>query len=239
MLAAGPSQPDPIGKLSKDVHQPGTFINELLNLIEGELAVWRDRPERKPETAETSLTSQLCAHMNSVTRRAHGWDVLQFRIEEPDEAVVGRKVDLIAAPANATIWVDGRKYEDFDPLLPIECKRLPTPAQGERDEREYVFSEKSTTGGIQRFKLGLHGAVHKVGGMIGYVQQDTCAIWSGRVAEWIRRLVADGELGWSAADTPNLVHNDAATRVARLESLHARKEGMAQISLRHLWIQMN
>jgi len=239
MLASEPSQPDQIGKLAKDIHQPATFLHELLKLIEDELAVWRDRPERKAETSETNLTSQLCAHMNSVTRRASGWDVLQFRTEEPDEVTGGRKIDFIAAPANAIIWVDGRKYEDFDQLLPIECKRLPTPSQGDRDEREYVFSKNSTTGGIQRFKLGLHGATHELGGMIGYVQQETCAIWSGRVGEWIEQLIANGEQGWSTADALNLVRNDAVRRIARLESLHTRREGMTQIALQHLWVQMN
>lgn len=239
MLANEPAQSGHIGKLGKDVHQPATFLMELLNLIQDELATWRDRPERKSETSETTLTSQLCAHMNSVTRRASGWDILQFRTEEPDEAVGGRKVDLVAAPSDTTIWVDGRKYEDFDPLLPIECKRLPTPSQRGRDEREYVFSKHSTTGGIQRFKLGLHGAVHTVGGMIGYVQQDTCTLWSGRIAEWIKQLVAGDEQGWSAADEPRLVHNDEVQRVARLESTHSRKGGMPNISLRHIWVQMN
>jgi hypothetical protein len=43
---------------------------------------------------------------------------------------------------------------DFDPIMPIECKRLPTPKAKDRDEREYVITEGATAGGIQRFKLG-------------------------------------------------------------------------------------
>lgn len=239
MLANATSPDGHIGALSKDVQLPATFLTELLDLIQDELASWRDRADRKVETSETVLTSQLCAHMNSVTRRAPGWDILQFRTEEPDETVAGRKVDLVPAPADATIWVDGRKYVDFDPLLPIECKRLPTPAQRDRDEREYVFSQHSTTGGIQRFKLGLHGAAHTIGGMIGYIQQDTCPLWSGRVGEWIKQLVAGGEQGWSANDALRLVQHDEERKIASLDSVHSRKTGMSDISLRHMWVQMN
>ncbi len=239
MLANATSQAGHIGALGKDVHQPATFLTELLDFIQDELARWRDRPERPPETSETVLTSQLCAHMNSATRKAPGWDILQFRTEEPDETVGGRKVDLVPAPADATIWVDGRKYVDFDPLLPIECKRLPTPKQHDRDEREYVFSQHSTTGGIQRFKLGLHGAAHTIGGMIGYVQQDTCILWNGRITEWIKQLIASGEQGWSATDALQLVQDDEKCKVASLKSVHSRKAGMSDISLRHMWVQMN
>jgi len=238
MLANSTAEPGPIGSFSKDVHLPATFLTELLGLIHDELPAWRDRPERKSETSETVLTSQLCAHMNSVTRRSPGWDILQFRTEEPDEEAKGRKVDLVPAPADATIWVEGRRYVDFDPLLPIECKRLPTPSKNGRDEREYVFSKSSTTGGIQRFKLGYHGAAHTLGGMIGYIQQDTCGSWNERVKEWIQQLVESGEEGWSNADILNLENDDAANRVAMLHSEHSRKPGMPHISLKHLWIQL-
>lgn len=238
MLANATSQPEHLGVFSKDVHQPATFLTELLNLIRDELPHWRDRSDRKPETSETVLTSQLCAHMNSVTRRAAGWDILQFRTEEPDEEVAGRKIDLVPAPADATIWVDGRKYVDFDPLLPIECKRLPTPKQSGRDEREYVFSQHSTTGGIQRFKLGLHGAAHAIGGMIGYIQQDTCPLWNGRVGGWIKQLVAGGEEGWSTNDVLRLVQYDDTHKMASLNSVHSRKSGMPDIALHHLWVEM-
>lgn len=53
----------------------------------------------------------------------------------------------------------------------IECKRLPTPGGKDR-EREYVsgfHANGSPTGGIQRFKLGLHGGQVHDAAMIGYV----------------------------------------------------------------------
>ena len=107
--------------------------------------------------------------------------MLQFRIEEPDEQKTGRKIDLIASPCGPTIWIDGRRCTQFDTLLPIECKRLPTPKDKNRDEREYVINRKATTGGIQRFKAGDHGAAHSRAAIIAYVQAETPQIWFDRL----------------------------------------------------------
>jgi hypothetical protein len=166
MLANTPDTSAQSGTLSSDVQKPATFRHELLDFITAELPRWRDRVDRRDETSETILTSQLCAHLNSAARRAAGWDILQFRVEEPDEKRKGRKIDLVPSPCGAAICVEGRRHTDFDSLMPIECKRLPIPKGEDRDEREYVFSSSSSTGGIQRFKAGHHGAAHTFGAMI-------------------------------------------------------------------------
>src|ERR1035437_833816 len=102
MLANAAPRSDQSGALGADVHLPATSLYGLLDFITHELPRWRDRADRKRETSETSLTSQLCAHLNSATRRSGGWDFLQFRVEEPDEQSRGRKIDLVPAPCDAT-----------------------------------------------------------------------------------------------------------------------------------------
>jgi hypothetical protein len=79
-------------------------------------------------------------------------------------------------------------------------QEAPTPNGADRDEREYVINRHGTTGGIQRFKAGNHGAGHKVGAMIAYIQQETSEFWNTRVAEWVNELIARGEQGWTAKD---------------------------------------
>jgi hypothetical protein len=227
------------GSLSQDVHLPATSVYELLDFIKDELPRWRDRGDRKRETSETALTSQLCAHLNSAARHSTGWDFLQFRIEEPDEQNRGRKIDLVPAPCGATVWIEGRRHVDFDSLLPIECKRLPTPKDKERDEREYVFNQHASTGGIQRFKAGHHGASHKLGAMIAYVQQGTRTFWSTRVADWINELVEVGQPGWTAKDILQLEYDDDTLQLAVLRSSHTRENGLPEIELHHLWVGMN
>jgi hypothetical protein len=238
MLANQPDYFPQVGALRGDVQKPATFRHELVDFIANELPSWRSRPDRKPETAETALTSQLCAHLNSVARHAIGWDILQFRVEEPDEQQKGRKIDLVASPSGTSITIEGRKHTDFDPIMPIECKRLPTPKAKDRDEREYVITEGATTGGIQRFKAGHHGAAHNFGAMIGYVQEEDTKFWNERVAGWISAL-ADKSPGWTSKDMIELRSSDETQRTATLNSSHTRNDGLPDIELCHLWVKMN
>lgn len=239
MLANSLSSHVQSGALGKDVHLKMASLYELLGFIVDELPRWRDRPDRKNLSSETALTSQLCGHLNSAARRSTGWDFLQFRIEEADEQQKGRKIDLIASPCDATVWVEGRKCIDFDILLPIECKRLPIPKGKDRDEREYVINRKTTTGGIQRFKAGLHGSKHTLAAMIAYVQEETAAVWHGRVASWIEELSTTGNPGWTANDFLHIESANEDTCLSIYRSSHTRAKGLPDIELRHLWIAMN
>jgi hypothetical protein len=237
MLANATRRSPCVGTLSKAIQKPDTFRHELIDLIAQELPLWRDRADRKKETAEAPLTSQVCAHLNSAFRRRDGWDILQFRVEEADEQNRGRKIDLIASPAACSILIEGRSYVDFDSLMPIECKRLPTPKENGRDEREYVISEKRSTGGIQRFKAGNHGAQHSFGAMIGYVQDGTAAQWDTRIGGWIDALA--GRDGWSKDDKLKIEGTDTYGRVTTLRSRHQRTNSLPDMELRHIWIEMN
>ncbi len=239
MLASGLEQPNVVGSLSTDVQAPATFRHELLDFIARELPKWRDRPDRPVESSETVLSSQLCAHLNGVARHSDGWDVLQFRPEERDEENAGRKIDIVPAPCGTTICIEGRRHTDFDAILPIECKRLPIPKGSRRDEREYVFSEHSSAGGIQRFKSGAHGSTHRLASMIAYVQREATEYWDARIASWITEL-SDAEIpGWSRRDLLQFDRKDGVLRMAWLHSIHDRENGFSSIELRHLWIEMD
>jgi hypothetical protein len=227
------------GLLAREVFLPSSALYTLLDFIKDELPRWRDRNDRPKITAENSLTSQLCDHLNSAARHAKGWDILQFRTEAPDELSNSRTIDLVPKPCDATITIAGRCYCDFDTLLPIECKRLPTPKANDRDEYEYVINRNGTTGGIQRFKEGHHGAAHKLGAMIAYIQRKTRAFWNSQISDWINQLVQDGYRGWTKHDLLKLLHEDDNLKMSVLHSSHERNKGQAEIELRHLWIEMN
>lgn len=239
MLADNSAHSVQSGGLSAGLHRPATWLLALIDFIAEQLPVWRDRPDRPSENSETHLTSQLCAHLNSATRKAAGWDVLQFRTEEPDEVKRGRRIDLAPAPSGEVIWIEGRCYGDFDPLLPIECKRLPTPLAAGRDKREYLRIGTGSTGGIQRFKAGQHGARHGVGAMIGYVQSGDIAGWVARIDAWVRTLVRAGLAGWTSDDRLTLDRYDVTSRTAVLGSVHQREQDLPDIMLRHLWIEIS
>jgi hypothetical protein len=226
------------GTLGHSVHLPGEWLSSLVTFISNVLPRWRDDPERPAQAGETSLTAQLCSRLNSVSRRTPGWDFLQFKREEPDESDVRRSIDLAVAPSGSRIWIEGREYTDYRTLLPLECKRLPTPPGTERDEREYLFSRFRSAGGVQRFKAGLHGAHHARAAMIGYVQERDIVFWTSKLDAWIDGIVREAVSGWSAGDKLELTTHDSAARVASLQSDHSRCHGLDPIRIDHLWIEM-
>ena len=238
MLADEGESASRAGLLGSSIHLPGEWLSSLIKFIAGALPGWRDDPAREAVTGETKLTAQLCARLNSLSRHSIGWDFLQFRREEPDEADGRRSIDLVASPTGQVILIEGREYNEYQALIPIECKRLPTPAGKDRDEREYLFSKFSSTGGLHRFKAGHHGREHRRAAMIGYVQNKDIAHWLGQLGTWVDDLAAEPVDGWTAADKLELVEHDKRMRLASLTSNHSRKSGLKPIRIDHLWIEM-
>ncbi len=224
------------GNFDQDLQPKGLSLHVVLDFIESELPRWRDSPNRTQDTAETVLTSDLAAYLSHVARHSQGMDILQFRTEIPDERCKGRSIDLAPGPCGAVLLVNGRRYTYSDILMPIECKRFPIPKGKDRDEREYVISSLSSTGGIQRFKAGHHGGAHLVGAMIAYVQADSSSAWFERVSTWIEDLATAGETGWSRDDLLYSEREGSAVHFYR--SLHTRQASLPDIELNHLWLDM-
>ena len=227
------------GRLDHDIHLPSTAKLELVSFIAQELPRWRDHPERPAKHSETTLTEHLCDHLNSATYQSKVWSHVQFRTETADETHGGRKIDLTVKPRGVALIIQGRRHSQFEALFPLECKRLPTPKEKGRDEREYVVTEPGTTGGIQRFKFGYHGATHKFAAMIVYVQEQNFTHWVGRVNGWIRELSKQSNSSWSDSDTLQPVSDDSSAGLCTLNSHHRRVGTLDDCELRHLWIRMN
>ncbi|UFX12231.1 hypothetical protein [Sinorhizobium meliloti] len=137
------------------------------------------------------------------------------------------------------IEVEGRKHTEFDILFPLECKRLPTPVGRDRDEREYVYSSKKSTGGVQRFKAGHHASDHRVAGMIAYVQESDIANWSVRVSEWIDGLLHERVAGWEKSDHLVETIQDKRLKFCQFLSTHGREKKLEPITLHHFWIELD
>ncbi len=227
------------GRLEPEIHLPRTATYMLIEFIAGELPRWRDDPDRKPESSEVRLTDQLCSHLNNAARVSNGWSRIQFRTEVPDEVRGARTIDLAAKPSGAILLIAGHRYTKYDSLFPIECKRLPTPKERDRDEREYVATSHGTRGGIQRFKLAQHGAAHKFAAMIAYVQEMTFSDWVRKINGWIKGLSTEAAPVWMHSETLSVLQEDSIKGVCTLRSDHQRKGNLGQCELRHLWIKMN
>lgn len=239
MLADSINIIHPAGKLGQDIHLPFTSKLELVGFIAEELPHWRDHPDRPSAFGEAKLTEYLCDHLNSAVQQSKVWSHVQFRTETADEVCGGRRIDLSVKPCAATFIIEGRRHTQFEALFPIECKRLPTPKEKNRDEREYVTNEPGTTGGIQRFKFGYHGAKHTFGAMIAYVQEQSFSHWLNQMNLWIRDLAAGPNSDWSDSDTLQLQSVNSGTAVSTLKSEHRRNCCPGVFELHHLWIRMS
>lgn len=235
MLADSSARSPGLGTLAPGVHPPGTFLLQLIAFIAEHLPRWRDHPDRRQVQSERELTAQLSAYLNSAARRS--LDVVQFTTEVPDSVQRGRSLDVAVQPSEAPIVVEGRRYTLFEVLLPIECKRLPAPAEHARDEREYVIvREGGTTGGIQRFKLGAHGAAHRLALMIGYIQEGDAEQWLQQVNRWLAEA-SEADPSWAGEQLA--VVGAETGEVRSFRSTHRREgRGGESIELRHLWIAL-
>lgn len=237
-MLADDSPGAPIGTLTV-LHRPAEWLETVIDFIFTMLPHWRDDPTRPKVTAETRLTEQLCRFLESSTRHA-GLDAISFAVEPHDPKAPSRKIDLAFFPRDCVINVSGRHHTLYDLLVPIECKRLPTPirrGKSPRERREYLHTQKKTVGGVQRFKAGHHGAGFEFGVMIGYIQSGRVATWHSIIDRWIGVLLRARVAGWTATEVLKLVSHDPVGKTGRYRSVHPRV-GSTPIALHHLWVEM-
>ncbi len=229
-----PSENIGAGKLTSGI-EPGLLRLQTISFVYGQLANWRDDPERPYEEAEEKLNLQLCKFLG--VRANNDFPMVQFNHEEPQAG--RRRVDL-SASAMETVVIGATTHTIYDPFLVLEGKRLPAPSSGR--EKEYVTSENAAKikGGIQRFKRGLHGAKFDRAVMIGYVQKRSMGYWHKTINGWISDLargkIEDG-CAWTIGETLEWLRANDGGGVAECKSLHGRDSG-DDIELRHLWVGM-
>jgi hypothetical protein len=228
------SSANPYGHITSGVPADAAAL-KTLEFIERHLAAWRDDPERPSADRERELNGQLCKFLN-VAAKQSDFAMVHFHHEEPQG--IRHSADFSANPVDGG-WIEGRQYTKYEPVLVMEGKRLPTPGSGR--EREYVTSAtgEKPGGGVQRFKLGLHGATLSIAGMVGYVQAKACVDWFAEVNHWVDELASSGDSLWSGDDRLDGLILDSGARVSRCESEHPRKSGASPtIRLTHLWVEM-
>lgn len=222
------------GRLTAGV-QPNTLELQTLRFVQEELPRWRDHADRKSELSEERLNAQLSKYLNVAA--GERFAMVHFHHEE--KQAENRRVDISAHPRNAQ-FIGERYCTIFDPILVFEGKRLPPPRNDKKREREYVTGGDTKSGGIQRFKLGLHGHGLETVAMVGYVQEAKPKEWHKRINRWIQDL--EGTLGfdeekWSSSEQLVQFVDDEVIGVAHAWSVHARVQA-PNIRIRHLWVDM-
>ena len=229
------SQHECFGRITDGLKQD-TLVDKTLAFVRQRLPEWRDDPDRPQEQSEDKLNLQLCKFLDA--RARNDFAMVCFHHEEFQAG--RRRVDLSATPAQAT-RIDAQHHSIYEPFLVFEGKRLPAPSADRK--MEYVTGKESKNGGIQRFKLGLHGAELSVAAMIGYVQEQSSSHWHQLINQWISDLAA-GRVSdvcpWKAAETLGHLAHDAGKGIAVCESDHERSGDVrgSSIQLHHLWVEM-
>ncbi len=133
--------------------------------------------------------------------------------------------------------------DDADPFPRItvfEGKRL-TASLGLQRRKEYVIGHEEKgkhipCGGIERFKLSIHGRELNSAGMIGYIQEETPEYWHEQINSWISELsLRQDTLKWSAEE--HLAPATTKGRISESASIVHRKND--QLHLAHLWVNLD
>jgi len=212
-----------------------TLVTETLAFVRKQLPHWRDDPDRSHAVSENNLNMQLCKYLN--VRARHEFPMAHFNREE--QQAPRRTVDLSVTP-DSVIVVGTRRFTRYDPYLVIEGKRLPAPTSTR--EKEYVTGFRELSGGLQRFKLGLHGLSLDIAAMVGYVQDDDPDAWLVRINEWIASLRGTDcseRCRWYSSEQIGEYRLNKRARVASSRSKHPRSSaGGTDIIIHHFWVSM-
>jgi len=241
MIADEPRPTPTVGAPDATLLDADAFHREIVAFIERELPAWRDRPNRPPVTDEPNLNQTLCVHLNSASRR-QCFDAVQF-LQEPLQSWA-RRGDIGVMPLGLIV-VEGRTYDDFEQLLPIECKRLPTPPDNRRSDLEYVHGLAGRrTGAIERFKHGLHGPNNRRALIIAYIQEESFDNWLSVINERLALLARNGtdDGHWRPAELLSRVTAHQSAQVDTFTSRHRRLVPpccSSALDMEHLWLRMN
>jgi hypothetical protein len=218
---------------------PDTIPLRTIAFVRGQLPAWRDDPDRPSVDSEPLLNSQLCKFLSARARA--DFPMVTFAHEEPQAS--RRHADMSALPSGSVI-IKARPYTVYDPILVIECKRLPAPSPDR--EKEYVTGTgpKKLSGGIQRFKLGQHGGQMDMAALVAYVQEGVPHEWLQRINSWILELVnrpKGDDCPWSADDILEEMRQYTSDDVASYHSVHGRIGTITsnRMELYHLWVVMH
>ncbi|MGZ8243644.1 hypothetical protein [Methylomagnum sp.] len=133
--------------------------------------------------------------------------------------------------------------DEPEKITVFEGKRLSSNGLPNKRHREYVCGHEENgkyvdCGGIERFKLSIHGRDFSYAGMIGYVQDGEFDVWLARVNQWICELSCKPTRAicpeWSEEEQLTLVGNEH--EIMQSKSVVYRTDD--QIHLTHLWVNL-
>lgn len=131
-------------------------------------------------------------------------------------------------------------YANLAPFFTIEAKRLPTSPKSR--EKEYIIGSdfKKPSGGIERYKLNLHGPDLSESALIGFIQSGSMKGWHLKINEWIMLLINNTnnpKLEWTKEDMLQNVCRFKNPELCKFVSKN-KKINSTTIQLFHYFIDM-
>lgn len=233
MSTSGNYNQNSVGQLSTAAIND-SLVESTIEFIWSSLIPWKNDPSRPFAEGEEDLNAQFHNFLEARARREFSMVFFQ-----PEQRQKGRRrVDLSAKPVINTI-IRGVTFSIYEPIIVIECKRLPAPSKAR--EREYVAGEPDVSGGIQRFKLGLHGKEHETVIIIGYVQSKSLRHWFEEINKWILHLSENTPYAWNPSESLTDFRVTNTKESSRSWSTHPRVNGCSteSVAIEHFWIDVN
>ncbi len=182
---------------------------------------------------EKGLNGRLARFINNIAD--HQNMPYSAQIESMEDETRG---DSPAADIGIHLKVDDIST-DPPKITVFEGKRLSANLDSRR-RREYVIGHEKNgkhipCGGIERFKLSVHGGKFSRAGMIGYMQDGSPSQWLEKINGWVSELsLQHHSPNWSEEEL--LVPAVTSGQVSKSESIVLRKND--KIQLVHLWINL-
>ncbi len=234
-MLADSSQNSSSGVLTNGITKDAS-IKAVVEFISKYFAQFSERVKGETTTSERVLTDKLCKFLN---RHASSFP-FYFHHENVENTEKGNnpQVDIGTVSRSELLQVEDRAYGEFDSFFSIEAKRLPTP--GAKREKEYVIGTDKASGGIERFKKGIHGENLKYAAMIGYIQSEDAPHWFVQVNDWISDLIATVPSEWNDNDKLiELLTDKKGTILSTYTSRNSRVTSSGGIiTIFHFWVTL-
>jgi hypothetical protein len=231
------------GEITKQLSKK-TACQKVIDFIISCLNEFREK--FKGKNPENGLTQELVYILDN---KDHSIELIRIGIsrEHMEDTSKGNSPqDDIAIRAKDGVILDAKSYQNNQPFMVIEAKRLDSRLDKKR-EKEYVVGriEKNNgqskyidSGGIERFKKEIHGKNVDCIGMIGYLQTEDFDNWLEKINSWIEEEINNPSsncLVWLEDD--KLIHKKGETIFKMLGSKHKCLSGKEK-NMYHIWVDL-
>ncbi|MCP4216944.1 MAG: hypothetical protein GY765_20005 [bacterium] len=236
-MLADTGKKEAIGKLKGP--SANRSILMVVAFVEANLEIFAERVSGSAITNEKGLTQKLCILLNKNAGEKPFWFEKEF-MEAPEKGD-SPAVDIgVISRLDEGIFIHSKWYADDESFFAMEAKRLDIISKAR--EREYLVGRWENdryrdSGGVERFKKGLHGRNLQYGALIGYVQKFDFDYWYGKINLWLDELSAvtgSPDCQWSGEDKLVEIHRTGTT--AKFRSTNSGKGGTMELF--HLWVNL-